>query len=64
VAYSDFVAAKAALDPAYQMNAVWALNNDTLGKVLDLADSNNRPLFLSGFDMLRRASRERFSVTP
>ena len=45
--YGDFVAALAALDPAYLPNAVWTMSQATLGSVLNLVDSNNRPLFLN-----------------
>jgi len=44
--YADFVEAIATLDPAYHANAVFAMSNATLGQVLKLVDSNNRPLFL------------------
>lgn len=47
--YVDFVSAFAALDPAYQANAVWAMNNATLGAVLSITDSQNRPLFLPDY---------------
>ena len=45
--YADFVSALVALDPAYSEAAVWTLNNATLGVVLNLVDSQNRPLFLA-----------------
>ncbi len=49
VKFADFVSTLAALDPAYQANAVWGMSNATLGTVLGLTDSNGRPLFLPGF---------------
>jgi HK97 family phage major capsid protein len=47
--YADIVNLMIALDPAYQANAVFAMNNNTLGKILNLVDSNQRPLFLPGY---------------
>lgn len=47
--YADFAGAIGALDPAYQMNAVWAMSNATLAYVIGLTDSNQRPLFLPDF---------------
>lgn len=47
--YPDFASAIGALDPAYQANAVWAMSNSTLGYVIGLSDSNNRPLFLPDY---------------
>ena len=47
--YADIVAMIAALDPAYQANAVFAASNATLGSILNIVDSNGRPLFLPGF---------------
>ncbi len=46
VAYADFVKLMSALDPAYQINACWTMSNATLGAVLSIVDSNNRPIFL------------------
>lgn len=46
--FADFATAIGTLDPAYQGNAVWAVNNSTLGYISGLSDSNNRPLFLPG----------------
>jgi len=46
VTYPDFAAALAMLDPAYQENAVWAMNNSTLGSVVGMVDNNLRPLFI------------------
>lgn len=48
IGYSDFTSAIAALDPAYQTNAIWAMNNAVLASVLGLTDANSRPLFLPG----------------
>jgi HK97 family phage major capsid protein len=46
VSYPDFATALATLDPAYQGDAVWAMNNATLGSVAGLVDNNLRPLFV------------------
>jgi HK97 family phage major capsid protein len=43
--YADFVNMVAALDPAYQQNAVWTMNLATQGAVASILDSNGRPLF-------------------
>ena len=47
--YVDFVAAIAALDPAYQLDAVFAMSNATLGSVLSIVDGNNRSIFLPNY---------------
>lgn len=47
--YADFVAAIAALDPAYQADAVFAMSNATLGAVLSIVDGNQRPIFLADY---------------
>jgi len=47
--YADFATAIGILDPAYQPNAVWAVNNATLGYIAGMSDSNNRPLFLPNY---------------
>jgi HK97 family phage major capsid protein len=44
--YADFAMAVATLDPAYQQDAIWAVNNSALGAIIGLVDSNARPLFL------------------
>jgi HK97 family phage major capsid protein len=49
IKYGDFVSALAALDPAYQTNAVWAMSNSALGSVLALSDTAGRPLFLANY---------------
>ena len=49
LSYLDFASAMAALDPDYQMNAVWAMSNATLGVTIGLTDSNGRPLFLPNY---------------
>ena len=46
VTYPDFSMAIGTLDPAYQQNAVWAMNNAVLASVIGLQDANQRPLFL------------------
>jgi HK97 family phage major capsid protein len=46
ISYIDFASAIGTLDPAYQLNAAWAMSNATLAKVIGLTDSNGRPLFL------------------
>lgn len=46
VKYADFVSLFASLDPAYAANAVWTMSTATLGAVLNIVDSNQRPLFL------------------
>lgn len=43
--YVDFVNLFASLDPAYSPNACWTMNNATLGAVLNIMDSNLRPIF-------------------
>lgn len=48
--YDDFVALLAALDPAYQSNAVITFSNATLGLVLKIKDSQGRPIFLPYLD--------------
>jgi HK97 family phage major capsid protein len=45
--FADFVSMLANLDPAYMPNAVWTLSQATLGVVLNMVDSNKRPLFLN-----------------
>ena len=47
--YVDFVSALAALDPAYQANAVWAMSNAALGSVLSITDTAGRPIFLANY---------------
>jgi HK97 family phage major capsid protein len=49
LAYKDFAAVIAALDPAYALNAVFAMSNATLGYVVGLSDSAGRPLFLPNY---------------
>jgi len=45
--YVDFTSLLTALDPAYTANAVWVMNNTTLGQVMNIVDSQNRPIFLA-----------------
>lgn len=47
--YVDFATAIGTLDPAYQVNAQWAVNTATLGYIAGLTDSNGRPLFLPNY---------------
>jgi HK97 family phage major capsid protein len=49
LSYVDFSSVMAALDPDYQMNAVWAMSTATLGYVVGMVDSNGRPLFLPNY---------------
>ena len=49
IGYADLVAAMVALDPAYAVDSVWAMNMATLGQILQISDSNQRPLFLAGY---------------
>jgi HK97 family phage major capsid protein len=44
--YADLVNLYAALDPAYSIGAAWLMSNATLASVLQIVDSNGRPLFL------------------
>lgn len=46
VGYKDMVALMTALDPAYSPGAVWSMSNATLGVVLNIVDSNGRPIFI------------------
>lgn len=46
-AYKDIVNLLTTLDPAYTPNAVWTMNNTTLGAVLNIVDGNQRPIFLA-----------------
>lgn len=51
IAYSDFVSLLSALEPAYQTGAVFAMNNNTLAnQVMNIKDSQNRPIFLPYLD--------------
>ena len=45
--YVDFTSLLTTLDPAYTANAVWVMNNTTLGQVMNIVDSQNRPIFLA-----------------
>lgn len=47
--YADLVNAMVALDPAYSANAVWAMNNNTLGVILSITDTAGRPVFLPDY---------------
>jgi HK97 family phage major capsid protein len=49
LSYVDFATAIGTLEPAYQMNSVWAMNTATVGTVIGLTDTAGRPLFLPGF---------------
>lgn len=48
--YDSFVAMIASLDPAYQSAAVFSFSNSTLGAVLKIKDSQNRPIFIPYLD--------------
>lgn len=49
--YVDFTALLAALDPAYAVGASFVMSNSTLAnQVLNIVDSNNRPIFLPFMD--------------
>lgn len=45
--YVDFTSLLTTLDPAYTANAVWVMNNTTLGQVMNIVDSQSRPIFLA-----------------
>jgi HK97 family phage major capsid protein len=46
LSYNDLVGLLTTLDPAYTPGAAWVMNNATLGLLLKVVDSNNRPIFL------------------
>jgi HK97 family phage major capsid protein len=46
VKYADLLALVTALDPAYTPGAMFSLSTATLGSILNISDSNGRPLFL------------------
>ncbi len=46
IGYDEILALSTSLDPAYIMNAVFSMSNATLGKVLDIKDGNQRPIFM------------------
>ena len=46
VKYGDLVNLMTALDPAYAPGAVFSFSNATLGTVMQISDSNGRPIFL------------------
>jgi len=46
VKYADLVNLMTALDPAYAPNAVWSFSTTTLGSILNITDTNGRPVFL------------------
>lgn len=46
IVYGELVKLMTLLDPAYNDNAVWSMNNGTLAYVLGLADANGRPIFI------------------
>lgn len=48
--YDDFVAMIAALDPAYHPGAVFSFSNASLGLVLKIKDSQERPIFIPYLD--------------
>jgi HK97 family phage major capsid protein len=50
IGYDDFVALIAALDPAYQPGAVFTFSNTTLGAVLKIKDTTDRPIFIPFLD--------------
>jgi HK97 family phage major capsid protein len=49
ITYADLVAAQTALDPAWQNSAEWGMSQGMLGNVLNITDTNNRPVFLPDF---------------
>lgn len=48
--YDDFVGIISALDPAYHPGACFTFSNTTLGLVLKIKDSQNRPIFIPYLD--------------
>lgn len=46
VGYIDLVDLMTSLDPAYADGAAWSMSNATLGKVLQIEDTNGRPIFM------------------
>ena len=50
VAYKDIVALITALDPAYSPGACFAFSNNTLGQILQIEDTNGRPIFIPFLD--------------
>jgi len=46
VAYADLVSAYGALDPAYEVNASWAMNSTTRASLMGVTDTLGRPLFI------------------
>ncbi len=50
VGYKDIVALITALDPAYSPGACFAFSNNTLGQILQIEDTNGRPLFIPFMD--------------
>lgn len=46
IGYNDLSALVTALDPAYAAGAAFSFSNATLGAIMQIADANNRPLFL------------------
>lgn len=50
IGYADFVSLMVSLDPAYAADAVFCMSNVTLGKVLNIVDTQQRPIFTSYTD--------------
>lgn len=46
VAYADIAALYGALDPAYEVNASWAMNSSTRAALMGVTDTLGRPLFI------------------
>ena len=46
--YADFTRAYSRLNPTYRANAVWLMNGRTLGEVLGMLDTTNRPIVQDG----------------
>lgn len=46
IKYADLVSLLTALDPAYASGAAFSFSNATLGSIMNIADTNGRPIFL------------------
>lgn len=57
--YDDVVKVMYALDTAYMADSYWAVNQNTLGQIMEIKDTAGRPIFLPAFG----AADEGFSGT-
>jgi HK97 family phage major capsid protein len=46
ISYADVVSFATSLDPSYSAQAVFTFSTNTLGKVLQIVDGNQRPIFI------------------